>query len=101
MMNPANIMKIMNAKNKFTANHPKFVAFLSAVFSREMEEGTVIEITLTRPGEEPMTTNMKIQQSDLDLMRELQDMAKNQLISMEKTSAHAKIFLRKNTKIYT
>ena len=34
MMNPANIMKIMNAKNKFTANHPKFVAFLSAVFSR-------------------------------------------------------------------
>ena len=71
MMNPANIMKIMNAKNKF-------VAFLSAVFSREMEEGTVIEITLTRPGEEPMTTNMKIQQSDLDLMRELQDMAKNQ-----------------------
>ena len=78
MMNPANIMKIMNAKNKFTANHPKFVAFLSAVFSREMEEGTVIEITLTRPGEEPMTTNMKIQQSDLDLMREVQDMAKNQ-----------------------
>ena len=64
MMNPANIMKIMNAKNKFTANHPKFVAFLSAVF--------------TRPGEEPMTTNMKIRQSDLDLMRELQDMAKNQ-----------------------
>ena len=47
-------------------------------FSREMEEGTVIEITLTRPGEEPMTTNMKIQQSDLDLMREIQDMAKNQ-----------------------
>ena len=38
----------------------------------------MIEITLTRPGEEPMTTNMKIRQSDLDLMRELQDMAKNQ-----------------------
>ena len=73
MMNPANIMKIMNAKNKFTANHPKFVAFLSAVFSREMEEGTVIEITLTRPGK----------------------------YLWKKTSAHAKIFLRKNTKIYT
>lgn len=101
MMNPANIMKIMNAKNKFTANHPKFVAFLNAVFSREMEEGTVIEITLTRPGEEPMTTNMKIQQSDLDLMRELQDMAKISKYLWKKTSAHAKIFLRKNAKIYT
>ena len=74
MMNPANIMRIMNAKNKFTANHPKFVAFLSAVFSREMEEGTVIEITLTRPGEEPMTTNMKVQQSDIDLFQSLKDL---------------------------
>ena len=80
----------------------KFVAFLNAVFSREMEEGTVIEITLTRPGEEPMTTNMKIQQSDLDLMRELQDMAKKSVnIYGKKASAHAKIFLRKNAKIYT
>ncbi len=78
MINPSNIMKIMNAKNKFSANHPKFVAFLSAVFSREMEEGTIIEITLTRPGEEPLTTNMKVQQSDLELMRELQEMARNQ-----------------------
>ena len=78
MMNPATIMKIMSAKNKFTANHPKFVAFLSAAFSRQIEEGTVIEITLTRPGEEPMTTNMKVQQSDLELMQELQEIAKNQ-----------------------
>lgn len=78
MINPSNIMKIMNAKNKFSANHPKFVAFLNAVFSREMEEGTIIEITLTRPGEEPLTTNMKVQQSDLELMRELQEMARNQ-----------------------
>ena len=78
MMNPATIMKIMSAKNKFTANHPKFVAFLSAVFSRQIEEGTVIEITLTRPGEEPMTTNMRVQQSDLELMQELQELAKNQ-----------------------
>lgn len=78
MMNPSTIMKIMNAKNKFSANHPKFVAFLNAAFSREMAEGTIIEITMTRPGEEPLTTNMKIQQSDLELMREIQDIAKNQ-----------------------
>ena len=51
MMNPAAMMKLMNAKNKFTANHPKFAAFLKAVFSRGIEEGTVIEITVQRPGE--------------------------------------------------
>ena len=77
MMNPATIMKIMNAKNKFTANHPKFVAFLNAAFSRKIEEGTVIEITLTRPGEEPMTTNLKVQQSDLELLDELKELSKN------------------------
>ena len=75
MMNPASIMKIMNAKNKFTANHPKFAAFLNAVLGREIPEGTVIEITVTRPGEEPLTTNMKVLQSDLDLIHELKDLA--------------------------
>ena len=42
MMNPANIMKIMNAKNKFTANHPKFVAFLNRCFAGGLKEGTII-----------------------------------------------------------
>ncbi|MBD5556318.1 MAG: hypothetical protein HDQ95_13535 [Roseburia sp.] len=68
-------MKIMNAKNKFTENHPKFVAFLNAVFSAGIIEDTVIEITVTRPGETPITTNMKVKQSDLDLLNELKDIA--------------------------
>lgn len=76
MMNPASMMKIMNAKNKFTGNHPKFVAFLNAVFSRGVTEGTIIEITVTRPGEEAVTTNMKVLKSDLELLDELKELAK-------------------------
>lgn len=76
MMNPASIMKLMNAKNKFTENHPKFVAFLGAVFSGGIPEGTIIEITVTKPGAEPITTNMKVKQSDLDLVQELQELAR-------------------------
>lgn len=75
MINPASIMKVMNAKNKFTENHPKFVAFLNMVFSRGITEGTVIEVKVTRPGEETVMTNMKVMQSDLDLMNELKDIA--------------------------
>ena len=78
MMNPANIMKIMNAKNKFNCKPSEVCGIFKCGILQRDGGGTVIEITLTRPGEEPMTTNMKIQQSDLDLMRELQDMAKNQ-----------------------
>lgn len=73
-MNPAAMMKLMAAKNKFESNHPKFFAFIKAVFSRGIEEGTVIEVTVTRPGESPITTNMKIQRSDMELMQELKSM---------------------------
>ena len=76
MMNPADMMKIMSAKNKFEANHPKFFAFFKAVLSRPIEEGTIIEITVTRPGEEPITTNLKVQQSDLELVQELQSLGR-------------------------
>lgn len=76
MMNPASMMKIMNAKNKFTENHPKFVSFFTKVFSTGVTEGTIIEITVTKPGEEAITTNMKVLQSDLDLMKELQELAR-------------------------
>ena len=37
-------------------------------------EGTIIEITITRPGEEPVSTNLKVQKSDLDLVEELKNL---------------------------
>ncbi len=75
MINPGSIMKFMNAKNKFEENHPKFAAFLQAVFSTPVTEGTIIEITVTRPGEDALTTNMMVKQSDLDLLQELKELA--------------------------
>lgn len=74
-MNPASMMKLFQAKNQFTKEHPKFVAFLNAVFSKGISEDTVIEITVTRPGEAPMTSNIKIKQSDLELFEELKQLS--------------------------
>lgn len=76
MVNPASVMKLMNAKKKFSDNHPKFVSFISMIFSRGIEEGTIIEITVTKPGDKPVTSNMKVQQSDLELMEELKTLVK-------------------------
>lgn len=73
-MNPSSIMKIMNAKTRFERNHPKFMAFLKTVFSRQVEEGTIMEVTVTRPGEEPVTANIKLQQSDIELLAELKEL---------------------------
>ena len=75
-MNPSAIMKIMNAKNKFVEHHPKFTAFLSAVYSRGIDAGTIIEITVTKPGTEPITSNIRVQESDLELLRGLQNLGK-------------------------
>lgn len=76
MINPASVMKLMKAKNTFTNNHPKFAAFISMFLSNPIEEGTIIEITVTRPGEAPITTNMKVRKDDLDLFNELKDTLK-------------------------
>lgn len=75
MINPASAMKIMKAKNQFTQNHPKFASFFRNVLTGGIEEGTVIEITVTRPGAQPMTTNMKVKQSDIELFQGLKDIA--------------------------
>lgn len=74
MINPAIAMKLMAAKNTFTNNHPKFVAFLSAVFRTGISEGTIIEITVTKPGQAPVTSNIKVKQEDLELMETLKEM---------------------------
>lgn len=72
MVNPAIFMKLMSAKSTFEKTHPKFAAFVSKVLlGGAITEGTVIEVTITRPGEEPISGNLMVQQSDLDLVEEL------------------------------
>ena len=73
-MRRASIMIIMSAKSQFEIDHPKFFAFLKSVFSRPVEEGSVIERTVTRRGEEPGTSNIRVQQSDLELLEGLKNL---------------------------
>ena len=68
------MMQFMSAIGTFRSNHPKFAEFMSRFIKGGVPEGSVIEITVTRPGEEPVTTNMRVQQSDLELIRQLGDM---------------------------
>lgn len=72
-MDPSAMMKMMGAMNSFRANHPKFVAFIANVFKTGIPADTVIELTVTKPGEESITTNIKVRQSDLDLFDSLRN----------------------------
>ena len=75
MINPMSMMKMMQAKNKFTENHPKFVQFLGAAFSGGIEEDTIIEISVEKPGQNRITSNIKVKKSDLELLEELKNLA--------------------------
>lgn len=75
-MNPAMMMKIVGAKNKFSQNHPKFMTFLSAMFSKGIEEGTVIEITVTKPGQGAVTSNLRVTKDDLELLETLKEIGR-------------------------
>lgn len=58
----------------FRKNHPKFPSFLNAVSHNALEEGTVIEISVTSPSDKNYVTNIKLRQDDLDFLRELQSL---------------------------
>lgn len=70
-MDAGSMMKMMGALNTFKGNHPKFISFLTNVFKGGIPADTVIEMTVTKPGEEPITTNIKVTPSDLELFNSL------------------------------
>ena len=60
--------------SQFQGTHPKFVAFLKDVFSSGIPEGSIAEISVTKPGMEKVTTNIRVQQSDLELFNSMKDL---------------------------
>ncbi len=70
-MNPASLFKLKGLWEKFTANHPKFPAFLQAASNGMMCQGTIIDITVTAPDGRRISTNVKLKEEDLELFRQL------------------------------
>lgn len=70
-MNPSNLFKMMQAKNKFEKNHPKAVAFVQRELLSGLPEGTVVEMSVTKPGQNKVTTNIRVTADDLEMMEEM------------------------------
>ena len=69
-LNPMQIVKFMNMKKGFEARHPRFAAFIQKEILTDVPEGTVVEITVTKPGCAPVTTNMRITAEDLQMVKD-------------------------------
>ena len=47
---------------------------MDAAFSRPLEEGTIIELTVKRPGEDAITTNISVTGEDIELFNEMKNL---------------------------
>lgn len=74
MPNPADLMKLMGMKNKFTNAHPKFVAFLSDVARQGVKEGDIIEVSLIKSDGTKTTSNLKVNKDDVEMVNDIKNM---------------------------
>ena len=77
MMNPAMMMKAFKAKKEFEDRHPRVLSFIQNEIMTGIEEGTVLEMTVTKPGRPGVTANMRITAEDLAWLEELKNMGAN------------------------
>lgn len=72
-MNPMMLMKVKALITAFQNNHPKFPLFFKAA-AGAIDEGTVIEISVTTAEGKNLCTNMKVTAEDLELIKQLKEM---------------------------
>ena len=75
MINPMDLFKVKGLLGEFGTIHPKFFPFLQAVAQAGAKEGTIVEMTVTTPEGTKMETNLRLSESDLELIRLIREMA--------------------------
>lgn len=66
--------KLHGHLNTFRQNHPKFPMFLDAISKDALREGTVVEFHVTTPEGQEYTSNLRLQESDLEFIETLKSM---------------------------
>ena len=77
-MNPMNLLQLKPALDRFKGNHPKLLKFIRAA-ARDgvVDEGTLVEITITTSEGKTLSSNIRVRQSDLEFLRALKDIAQD------------------------
>ena len=76
MFNPTMIFQIKNMWDRFQKNHPKFPRFLQVVGSEYIQAGTVLEISVTKANGENVTSNIKLNEEDMELIVAMRDLSR-------------------------
>lgn len=76
MINPAKLLRLKSAWDSFSTNHPKFSKFLDAASRQGIQKDAIIEIKITNPTGQTISSNVKITESDTELFQSLSDILK-------------------------
>ena len=74
-VNPASMLKLLSELKRFGGRHPKAVRFVEKELLTDIPEGTVLEISLTKPGRGKATANIRIKAEDLEFFEALRNVA--------------------------
>jgi hypothetical protein len=72
--NPGTLLRLHTLKKWFEGRHSKVVEFFEREMLNDFQEGTIFELSITRPGSKPIGTNMKVTAEDLELLKELKNL---------------------------
>ena len=74
-MNPVSFLQLRPAWEQFKANHPKLLSFVSAASKNSfLDEGSLIEITVTNSTGKTMSANVRVKQTDLEFLNSLKQL---------------------------
>lgn len=68
------LLTLLKYKSRFENSHPKAVNFINKVILSGLPEGSILELSVTKPGEEKKTANLKITKEDLEILEEIKNM---------------------------
>lgn len=77
-VNPMAMMKIAGMIDKFKRNHPKIFPFFRDA-STMIREGAILEITVTSPEGESMTSNIRVTADDMELLSTMKELGTGQM----------------------
>ncbi len=74
MRNPAKLLQLKKQYSAFLDRHPKFMRYMAYITDHYMEEGTVMDVTVTDPQGRSLHGNAKLTAEDVAFLKEVRQM---------------------------